>query len=60
MEDEWDELIDAAESAASKLRQMAQEFGRANFTDRYGDGPVMARLAQRLQEAAVAAKALRS
>ena len=33
---------------AAKLRQMAQTFAGTNFTDRYGDGPMMLAHAERL------------
>ncbi len=35
-------LAEVADAAASKLEEMAREFSRPNFTDRYGDGPDMA------------------
>ena len=45
------ELIEAANSANAKLWEMAQEFSRPNFSDRYGDGPDMRKRSDALRAA---------
>lgn len=45
-----DGLLHAARNAEGKLRYMGQQFCKTNFTDRYGDGPVMLSLADELKK----------
>jgi len=49
-------LVEAANSGGTKLREMASEFSRPNFTDRYGDGPEMRKRADALSAAVLRCK----
>lgn len=51
------QLVEALERAELRLRYLAEEvFGAPNFTDRYDDGPVCLRVADKARAALAAAK----
>jgi hypothetical protein len=46
-----DELKLAALNGAFRLEAMARDFGRSNYTDRYGDGPACTERANAIRKA---------
>ena len=51
-DEQIDALLKVAESCASKLAELGQEFSSVRFTDRHGDGPICKGLANYARDVA--------